>query len=91
MKKDRDYLIEMYNATCTDDGRGGIETYNDWLEKQLISRIESLEKVDEGIRKTVLHLMDDNLRGTYVRGDWTTDQITQAMKASMFLGLKQVL
>ena len=53
--KDRNYLTEMYNATSTDDGKGGIETYESWLERQLLSRIEKLEslkskgKTKEGI------------------------------------------
>lgn len=43
--KDRNYLINMYNATSTDDGTGEIETYEAWLERQLLSRIEKLEQV----------------------------------------------
>jgi hypothetical protein len=42
--KDRDYLINMYNATSTDDGTGEIETYEAWLERQLIARIERWEE-----------------------------------------------
>jgi|TARA_R110002167_G_scaffold360406_1_gene578044 hypothetical protein len=44
MEKDRDYLHVMYNATSEDDGSGDIETYEFWLEKQLLSRIEEMEK-----------------------------------------------
>lgn len=32
-------LIEFYNATSTDDGKGGIESQFRWLERQLKSRI----------------------------------------------------
>lgn len=35
----------MYNATSTDDGHGEIETYEAWLERQLLSRIERLEEI----------------------------------------------
>ncbi len=34
-------LHNWYNATSTDDGKGEIETYEAWLERQLISRIEA--------------------------------------------------
>jgi hypothetical protein len=46
MKIDKNYLHEMYNATSTDNGKGEIETYENWLERQLISRIEQLSKAD---------------------------------------------
>jgi hypothetical protein len=36
---DRDSLINMYNGTSTDDGTGEIETYENWLERQLLDRI----------------------------------------------------
>ena len=62
-----------------------IEEYESWLEEQLNSRIKRLDKVDEGIRKTVIHLMDDNLRGAYNRNGWTTDEIVNALKKSMFV------
>ena len=44
--KDKNYLYEMFNATSTDDGNGDIETYENWLERQLLSRIERLEQLD---------------------------------------------
>lgn len=43
--KDRNYLINAYNGTSTDDGNGEIETYEAWLERQLLSRIEKLEQL----------------------------------------------
>ena len=46
MKYDKQYLYNMYNATSTDDGNGDLETYESWLESQLISRIERLEQLD---------------------------------------------
>jgi hypothetical protein len=42
----KNYLINMYNATSTDDGNGEIETYEAWLEKQLIIRIEKIETLE---------------------------------------------
>jgi hypothetical protein len=47
MEKDRNYLINFYNATSTDDGNGDIETYEAWLERQLISRIEKIEEMEQ--------------------------------------------
>lgn len=44
MKYDKKYLHDKYNATSTDDGNGNLETYENWLERQLILR---LEKIDE--------------------------------------------
>lgn len=35
----------MYNATSTEDENGDLETYENWLERQLISRIERLEQL----------------------------------------------
>lgn len=43
--KTKEKLHEMYNATSTDDGFGDLETYTNWLEKQLISRIEEIDKL----------------------------------------------
>lgn len=45
--KDKQYLYTMYNATSTDDGTGEIETYENWLERQLLSRIEKLEAMEK--------------------------------------------
>lgn len=44
--KDRNYLINMYNATSTEHPKGSdeIETYEHWLERQLIHRIDVIEK-----------------------------------------------
>ena len=41
--KDRNFLIEMYNATTEEFPKGSdeIETYEHWLEKQLLSKINS--------------------------------------------------
>jgi hypothetical protein len=36
--KDKQFLYTMYNATSTDDD-GEIETYENWLERQLLNRI----------------------------------------------------
>lgn len=45
MKYDRNYLIEMYNDSSTDDGKGGIEPYKTWLERQLCNRLERIDKL----------------------------------------------
>ncbi len=54
-------LYNMYNATSTDDGTGNdeLETYENWLERQLISRIEKIEKLN-------LH----NVSKPYYKGKW---------------------
>lgn len=43
-------LHNMYNATSTDDGSGNdeLETYEAWLERQLISRIKKLREIEGG-------------------------------------------
>lgn len=37
-------LINAYNATSTDDGHGEIETIEAWLERQLIGRMQEIER-----------------------------------------------
>ena len=37
---DNTFLHNMYNATSTSDGDGGIEKYETWLERQLITRLD---------------------------------------------------
>lgn len=44
----------MYNATSTEDENGDLETYENWLERQLISRIERLEQLRQ-------HFVSDSL------------------------------
>lgn len=51
IKINRNYLINFYNATSTDDGKGGIESYEHWLERQLISRIELLDSIKENEKR----------------------------------------
>jgi hypothetical protein len=48
MEIDKQYLYDMYNATSTDDGSGNdeIESYENWLERQLISRIKTINKLE---------------------------------------------
>ena len=52
--KDAHWLHEMYNATSTDDGTGRdeIETYENWLERQLLSRIKKLETIEKATAAT---------------------------------------
>ena len=40
--KDQQFLYDMYNGTSTDDGKGDLETYENWLERQLIYRCKRL-------------------------------------------------
>lgn len=58
--KDRNYLISMYNATSTEDAEGSdeLETYEDWLERQLLSRIETIEKL-QAFKDYVHKRLDD--------------------------------
>ena len=44
-------LYNMYEATCTDDGNGDIETYESWLERQLIERIRRIADGQAVLRK----------------------------------------
>lgn len=44
-------LYDSYNATSTDDGNGDIETYENWLERQLISRIETIEELTKEVKE----------------------------------------
>ncbi len=49
MEKDKKQMLHnMYNATSTDDGTGNdeLESYENWLERQLLSRIEKIEQLD---------------------------------------------
>lgn len=39
MEKNREFIISMYNASSTNDGKGGIKTYETWLEKQLLKKL----------------------------------------------------
>jgi glutamine synthetase type III len=43
-------LIEMYNATSTDDGTGEIEPYQVWLERQLLFRINGIDELKKDIK-----------------------------------------
>ena len=45
---DKQYLYNMYNATSTadEDDPHEIESYENWLERQLISRIERIEELE---------------------------------------------
>jgi len=54
MKKNRNYLLSMYNATSTADPPGSdqLETYEAWLERQLLARIKILDKMPQGILTT---------------------------------------
>lgn len=49
--KDKNYLINAYNGTSTDDGKGDIETYEAWLERQLLSRIDKVEELQAEVEK----------------------------------------
>ena len=47
MSADKKYLYNMYNGTSTDDGKGDLETYENWLERQLLSRIKKLDEIEK--------------------------------------------
>ena len=47
INRDRNYLINMYNATSTANEHDELETYEAWLERQLLSRIDKLEKLSD--------------------------------------------
>lgn len=53
--KDINYLHQKFNATAEGDGKGSIETYQNWLERQLLARIERLEQLD-------LHVVGKSLK-----------------------------
>jgi len=53
--KDINYLHDKFNATAEGDGKGSIETYQNWLERQLLARIERLEQLD-------LHVVGKSLK-----------------------------
>ena len=45
---DRNRLINLYNGTATiDEKTGGIKTYENWLEGQLIKRVERIKELDQ--------------------------------------------
>jgi hypothetical protein len=54
--ENRNYLIEMYNATSTEDAQGEIETYEAWLERQLLYRIDLIRQYKENLSevKTII-------------------------------------
>lgn len=53
-------LIDAYNATSTDDGHGEIETTEAWLERQLISRIRTIEAKEIKIQSLTEQLKKAN-------------------------------
>jgi allophanate hydrolase subunit 1 len=59
--KDSKYLHEAYNATSTDDGKGGIESYKKWLERQLLFRIN---KEDKLTKKTAVEFLIEKISET---------------------------
>lgn len=61
IKYDRDYLINMYNSTSTDDGKGGIEPYKTWLERQLCRRLEKIDGLRPPTDKEVETWFTENI------------------------------
>jgi len=45
MKYDKNYLYNAYNGTSTSDTTGDLETYENSLERQLISRLEKINEL----------------------------------------------
>ena len=63
MEKDKKQMLyNMYNATSTDDGTGSdeLETYENWLERQLLSRIEKIEQLDlHNVSNSFVYIVED--------------------------------
>lgn len=51
MENGKEYLYNAYNATSTDDGNGEIETYENWLERQLLYRITVIEEKEKEVKR----------------------------------------
>lgn len=58
MKYNKEYLYNAFNATSTDDGNGDIETYENWLERQLISRLVKLDGLKDAAQSFCLDFID---------------------------------
>jgi len=57
--KDKTHLYEMYNATSNSNKNGQLETYENWLEKQVLSRIEKLDSIrEESFKKLFMQEFD---------------------------------
>ena len=63
MEKDKKQMLYiMYNATSTDDGTGSdeLETYENWLERQLLSRIEKIEELNlHNVSNSFVYIVED--------------------------------
>lgn len=88
MGYDLKYLHERYNATSTEDETGLIETYESWLERQLLSRIKLMSAIEpnplpsrsEYIAEQNKHIEKFKASNTYLCGwndceHWTRKQI----------------
>lgn len=64
--KTTEYLHEMYNGTSTDDGNGEIETYEAWLERQLLSRINKSDSISDVSDEIQTKAKKDVLNSYYV-------------------------
>ena len=53
-KEKKEWLYNAFNGTSTDDGQGDIETYENWLERQLLSRIEKLKEYEDDDKNFLL-------------------------------------
>ena len=53
-KEQKQWLYNTFNATSTGDGQGSIETYENWLERQLLSRIDRLKELEEDDKEFLL-------------------------------------
>lgn len=51
---DKQDLYNWYNATSIEDANGELETYVNWLERQLMSRIERLKAIEDECCDNVL-------------------------------------
>ncbi|MEQ3501102.1 hypothetical protein ABMY20_15210 [Tenacibaculum sp. SSH1-16] len=46
MEYNKQYLYNAYNATSTGNENDELETYENWLERQLISRLKKIDEME---------------------------------------------
>lgn len=73
---DKQGLHNMYNATSTDGGKGEIETYEAWLERELIGRIHAEAMQQEP--KFVNVYKDAETQGRFI-SDENYDTLNEAL------------
>lgn len=63
--KDRNFLHHMYNVTSTEHPPGSdeLETYEYWLERQLLSRIEKIEELEKTLKQVQGDTSNNDFQG----------------------------